>query len=173
MKRKLFSVIALAVMPVLGGETSSAEQQVRELIQRWDAAYCSLDAAGLAALAAPDFELINRLGQWTPMSSRAELERMWSWGFTNIYRGVPGPRHTIERMRFLSANTAIVQTHASWPALKLDNGMDIPPHGEITTFVAVKQPGGWRVASESIHNQMPGDELPATLPWNVSARDTK
>jgi hypothetical protein len=50
---------------------------------------------------------------------------------------------------------------------KLDDGTPIPAHGEIVTFVAVKQAEGWRTAAQNIHNQMPGDELPGQLPWNA------
>ncbi|HKU22712.1 MAG TPA: hypothetical protein VJQ50_16995 [Terriglobales bacterium] len=77
------------------------ERGVRELISRWNAAYRSLDAKTLSALQTPDFEIVNRLGQWTPTSSSAQNEQMWAWAFTNIYKGKPGPDHKIERVRFV------------------------------------------------------------------------
>jgi uncharacterized protein (TIGR02246 family) len=163
--RKLIFVVALAVASFGFGGSANDERAVRELVNRWDAAYRSLDAKALAALETEDFELVNRIGWWTPLKSREENERMWAWAFNIIYNGKPGPKHTIERVRFIHPDVAIVQAHGDWPALTLPDGTSIPPHGEIDTLVVVKQKKGWLVASESIHNQMPGEELPSPLPW--------
>jgi uncharacterized protein (TIGR02246 family) len=163
--RKLIFVLALAVSSTGFGGKTDDERAVRDLVSRWDAAYRSLDAGALAALETEDFEMVNRLGWWTPFKTREDNERMWAWTFKTIYNGKPGPKHTVERVRFISPDVAIVQAHGDWPALALPDGTAIPPHGEIVTLVVVKKKRGWLVASESIHNQMPGEELPSPLPW--------
>jgi uncharacterized protein (TIGR02246 family) len=161
-----FIVIAMLAIASFGfGGKRNDERAVRDLIERWDAAYRSLDAKALVALETEDFELVNRLGWWTPFKTREDNERMWAWAFATIYNGKPGPKHTVERVRFIRPEVAIVQAHAAWPALMLPDGTSIPPHSEIVTFVVVKQKEGWRIASQSIHNQMPGEELPSPLPW--------
>lgn len=165
MNRFLFTILIAAVC-CAAAEPAGAEQSVRRVLESWDAAYRALDARALAELATPDFELVNRLGQWTPFSSREDSARMWAWGFSVIYQGKPGPAHTIERVRLLAPGVAVAQTRAFWAdPIVLPNGYKVPPHGEIDTFVVVQRPEGWRVASENIHNQMPGDELPDPLPW--------
>ena len=169
MSRKLLLVLAVLVFSVGAQAKPYDERAVRDLIERWDAAYRSLDAKALAALETEDFELVNRVGWWTKASSRAENERMWAWGFEVIYKGRPGPKHTVESVRFVSADAAVVQAHADWPALTLDDGTAIPPHGEIVTFVVVRQKKNWLIASQNIHNQMPGEELPSPLPWEQQA----
>jgi uncharacterized protein (TIGR02246 family) len=163
--RKLLLMLAVLVVSVGAQAKPNDERAVRDLIERWDAAYRSLDAKALAALETEDFELINRVGWWTKARSRAENERMWAWGFEVIYKGKPGPKHTVESVRFVSPEVAVVQAHADWPALTLDDGTNIPPHGEIVTFVVVRQKKNWLIASQNIHNQMPGEELPSPAPW--------
>ena len=149
----------------------SDESGVRQLMANWNAAYRSLDAKTLASLQTPEFELVNRLGQWTPQGSVAEGERMWAWTFTNIYKGKPGPEHTVERVRFVRPDVAIVQARKYWAdVLTLDDGTRIPPHGEVDTFEAVKNSGAWKVAALNIHNQMPpfdvkpGESLEVPIP---------
>src|SRR4051794_25447451 len=118
-------VLALVVFSMTTGAKPNDERAVRDLIERWDAAYRSLDAKAMAALETEDFELINRVGWWTKAASREENERMWAWGFETIYKGKPGPKHTIESVRFVRPDVAIVQAHADWPALTLDDGTPI------------------------------------------------
>lgn len=161
-------VICLCSLLAFGQKQSANERGVRDLIGRWNAAYRALDAKALAALQTPDFEIVNRLEQWTPNSSTAQNEQMWSWAFTNIYKGKPGPEHTIERVRFLSHDVAVVQARAYWnDVITLDDGTRIPPHGEIDTFVAVRSARTWRVAALNIHNQMPPFDIKPGEPLAV------
>lgn len=165
MYRVVLLALALAVVSVGASAKPDDERAVRDLIGRWDAAYRGLDARAVAALQTEDFELVNRVGWWTKARGREDNERMWAWGFEVIYKGKPGPKHTVESVRFISPEVAVVQAHADWPALTLPDGTPIPPHGEIVTFVVVKQKKTWLIASQNIHNQMPGEELPSPTPW--------
>ena len=147
------------------------EREIRNLISKWDAAYRALDAKAMVALETPDFELVDRFGNWFPQTSRQENERMWSWAFANVYKGKPGPKHTVERIRFIQPNVAVVQARAFWAeVITLPDGTRVPPHGQLTTFIVVNQKEGWRIAAQNVHNKMPGDgpgELsPNQLPWN-------
>lgn len=150
------AVICVCSVVAFGQDNHRQERAVRDLIARWNAAYRGLDAKTMAALQTPDFEIVNRLGQWTPNASTAQNEEMWAWAFANIYKGKPGPDHKIERVRFLSPDVALVQARAYWnDVIVLDDGTRIPPHGEIDTFVTVRNAHVWRVAALNIHNQMP------------------
>jgi uncharacterized protein (TIGR02246 family) len=169
----LLSIFVMVLASTYSGahDRTDDERGIRDLISQWDIAYRALDAKAMVALETPDFELVDRFGNWFPQTSRKENERMWSWAFTNIYRGKPGPKHSIERIRFLQPGVAIVQARAYWAeVITLPDGTRIPPHGQLTTFVVVKQKEGWRIAAQNIHNKMsgdgPGDGSTARLPWN-------
>ena len=174
MYRKLLLLTFVAALVTVGHATmirANDERCVRDLISKWDVAYRALDAKAMVALETSDFELVDRFGNWFPQTSREENERMWAWGFANIYQGKPGPKHTVERIRFIQPDVAIVQARAYWAdVITLPDGTRVPPHGQITTFVVVKQKEGWRIAAQNVHNKMqgdgPGERSPAQLPWN-------
>lgn len=154
------------------------EQAVRDVINKWDAAYRAMDAKAMAALKTPDYELINRFGDWYPQTSREENERMWAFAFTQIYRGKPGPKHTIKRIRFIAPNVALVLASAYWAEeITLSDGTRIPPHGQTTTFTVVKQKKQWLIAAQTVHNQMKDIDLdkvaPDKMPWNQKAPKPK
>lgn len=146
----------------LGGHAQSAgdDQIVRNLVERWDAAYVALDAKTLANLHTPEFDIVNRLGQWTHKSSNPAQEELWAWTFRVIYNGKPGPSHTIEKVRFLTPEVACVLTRGYWKdVITLDDGTKIPPHGEVDTLTVVKKDGNWKVAWIDIHNQVPPSDI--------------
>jgi uncharacterized protein (TIGR02246 family) len=165
----MFQKLAFALVPVvlwgatvvqLAGTSNQAqlpaqdEQGVRELMARWNAAYRGLDASALAALETDDYQMVDRFGEWYDSRGAAENERLWDWAFKNIYRGKPGPERTIENVRFLRPEVAIVGAKGQWGEITLDDGTRIRPHGEIDTFVLVKQGKQWKVAQLDIANQM-------------------
>jgi uncharacterized protein (TIGR02246 family) len=156
MKRLILMSIFLGINLAAFAQSASDEQAVRTLIEQWDAAYLKLDAKTLASLNTPEFDIVNRLGQWTHKSSNADLEKMWAWTFQVIYKGKPGIDHRIRKIRFHTPDVASVLTHGYWAdVIALDDGTKIPPHGEIDTFTVVRKNGTWKVAWIDIHNQMP------------------
>lgn len=156
MRKFIAALIILTICAAASAQTATDEQAVRKLIEQWNAAYVKLDAKSLASLHTPEFDIVNRLGQWTHKSSNADLEKMWAWSFRVIYNGKPGPDHKIEKVRFYTPEVACVLTRAYWKdVITLDDGTKIPPHGEIDTFTVVKEKGIWKVAWLDIHNQMP------------------
>jgi uncharacterized protein (TIGR02246 family) len=162
------TLVAVSSIAVYG--QSRDEQAVREIIVRWDAAYRALDAKTIAALETTDFEIVTRFGTWYSPASREENERMWAWLFTEIYKGKPGPKHAIDRIRFVTPDVAIVQTRGyRKESVTLSDGTIIPPFGQTVTFTVVRQKEGWRIAAQNIHNQFKDIDLdgiaPEKLPW--------
>jgi uncharacterized protein (TIGR02246 family) len=163
-QKMLFALVPIALWGALaaqltGGSTQSQpsgqdEQDVRELIARWNTGYRALDAKAMAALETDDFQIVDRFGEWYDSRGAAENERLWDWSFKNIYRGKPGPARQIENIRFLRPEIAIVAAKCQWGEITLDDGGRIPPHGEIDTFVVEKQGEQWKIAQLNIANQM-------------------
>jgi len=147
---------------------SNDEAGVRSFIDRWNAAYTTMNAKDLAALETTDYEMIDRFGHWIKSEGPKFNENLWHATFTEIYRGKPGPARQIESIRFLSPTIAVVQARANHPdGVTLDDGSKIPPFWEINTYTLVKTGDGWRVVLLNIHNQIgpedegPGQKLPA------------
>ncbi len=160
--KKIVFAIALMVAAVQARPQSATNDEagVRDFIARWNAAYTSLDAAGLASLESADYEMVDRFGHWIKTEGPEFNERLWAMTFRDIYRGRPGPARGIESIRFMAPNVAIVEARANHPdGVTLDDGTRIPPFWEINTYTLVKTQSGWRVALLNIHNQiMPGTE---------------
>jgi uncharacterized protein (TIGR02246 family) len=155
------AVLALSPTPAMSQSGIAEDPGVRQLIAQWNAAYRRLDAKALAMLETPDFEIVDRFGHWVRSEGPEFNEQLWAGTFRDIYRGKPGPERTVQRVRMLTPEVALVQATTHWEEVVLDDGTRIPPHGEIDTFVLVKQGGAWRIAAMNIHNQMPpGRERP-------------
>ena len=151
----LVAVLMSVVCMIPGRVFASDEAGVRDFIARWNAAYTSLDAKALASLETPDFELVDRFGHWIKSEGPEFNERLWAMGFKEVYHGKPGPARSIESIRFLAPNVAIVQARANHAdGVTLDDGTRIPPFWEINTYTLVKSEAGWRVAYQNIHNQI-------------------
>ena len=166
----IFITTLVAVSSVAAYGQSNDERAVREIIVKWDEAYRALDAKTIAALETPDFEIVTRFGTWYPQTAREENERMWAWLFTEIYKGKPGPKHSIDRIRFITPDVAIVQTRGCRKeSVTLSDGTVIPPFGQTVTFTVVRRKEGWRIAAQNIHNQFKDIDLdgiaPEKLPW--------
>jgi uncharacterized protein (TIGR02246 family) len=156
----LIGLLTLCALPAQAQHPSVSEDAgVRQTIAAWNAAYRAMNAKTLAALFTPEVEIIDRFGHWVKAESTEQVENLWQQTFTTIYQGKPGPERKVERVRMLSSDVALVQATTRWDAVTLPDGRVIPSHGEIDTFVLVKQNGAWRITALNIHNQMaPGSE---------------
>jgi uncharacterized protein (TIGR02246 family) len=163
-QKMVFAIVPIVLWGALAAQLTAdssqaqpgtgGEQSVRELIAHWNTGYRALDAKAMAALETDDFEMVDRFGEWYDSRGSAENERLWDWAFKNIYRGKPGPARQIEKIRFLRPEVAIVAAKCQWGEITLEDGTRIPPHGEIDTFVLVKQGEQWKIAQLNIANQM-------------------
>ncbi len=151
---------AMAVPAVHSQAEGNDEKGVRDYIAQWNGAYTAMNAKDLAALETPDFEIIDRFGHWVKSEGPEYNERLWAMTFTDVYRGKPGPARSVESIRFMTPNVAIVEARANHPdGVTLDDGTHIPPFWEINTYTLVRTEAGWRVALLNIHNQItPGTE---------------
>jgi ketosteroid isomerase-like protein len=161
LRKTALLVLLMSVVSVMPGRARAGDElEVRDFVAHWNAAYTGLDAKALATLETPDFELIDRFGHWIKSEGPEFNERLWEIGFKEIYHGKPGPARTIESIRFLAPNVAVVQARANHPdGVALDDGTRVPPFWEINTYTLIKTDAGWRVALLNIHNQINfGDE---------------
>jgi len=134
--------------------TASEPDAIRTLISRWVEAYQDLDAKRLAALETPDVEIVDRFGKLHLPSGRNENEKLWSDAFEIVSRNALLPTVTIDRIRFLRPDVAVVQV--SWrftEGILLVDGDRIPPFSQVDTFVVIKSQGVWLVAAHNMQEQ--------------------
>jgi uncharacterized protein (TIGR02246 family) len=144
---KALALLLFAVRTVsLCAQTPNTEEKaVRELMETRNSAYHRLDADTLTRIVTPDFQLVDRFGDNIASEGPEYTRALWSWTFREVYKNRPGPVHQIVNIEFIRPDVAVVQTHADWGELKLDDGTKIPPHGEVDTFLLVKTLEGWRI----------------------------
>src|SRR5690349_1230771 len=123
-KRAVFAfAIMIGVAQAHAQTGTDDEQGVRDFMERWNTAYTSLDAATLAKMETDDYEMIDRFGHWIKTEGQGFNERLWAMTFKDIYHGKPGPARTIESIRFMAPNVAVVQARANHPnGVLLDDG---------------------------------------------------
>jgi ketosteroid isomerase-like protein len=131
--------------------SKSAVRPVRELIERWCAAYGDLDEKKLAALESPNIEVVDRFGALHVAKQRPDEERFWAEGFEMIHRKDFHPVCTIEEIRSTRPDVMIVHAEISYSGgIPLKGGECIPPFSEIHTFLVSKDEAVWQIAVHDI-----------------------
>jgi ketosteroid isomerase-like protein len=131
--------------------SKSAARPVRELIERWCAAYGNLDEKELAALESPNIEIVDRFGALHVAKQRPDKERFWAEGFEMIRREDFHPLCTIENIRSTRPDVMIVHAEISYAGgIPLKGGEHIPPFSEIHTFLVSRDEAVWRIAEQDI-----------------------
>ena len=159
-KLGLISPVVISLVALASDQRPSSkpkeENVVRSLISRWIEAYKALDAKRLAALETPDVQVVDRFGVLHVSSGRSDNEKLWSDSFEVVARNAEPPIITIEGIRFLRPDLALVQ--ASWrftDGILLVDGDRIPPFSETDTFVVMKSQGVWLIAAHNMQEKRP------------------
>ena len=132
------------------------ESVVRSLISRWIEAYKALDAKRLVALETPDVQVVDRFGVLHVSSGRSDNEKLWSDSFEVVARNAEPPIITIEGIRFLRPDLALVQASLRFTdGILLVDGDRIPPFSQTDTFVVMKSQGAWLIAAHNMQEKRP------------------
>ena len=130
------------------------EGAVRELISKWIDAYQHLDAKQVAKLETPDMETVDRFGELHVPSGRDENEKLWSDSFEVISGNAEHPVVTIDHIRLIRPDVAIVQIIWRYPnGILLVDGERLPPFSQADTFVVIKSHGTWLVAAHNMQEK--------------------
>lgn len=153
------ALVGLTSVPLLNrveaeNSTARSDCQVRALIERWNSAYRSLNAAGLESLETQDFNLVDRFGESRSPRGVAEKQRLWAAGFEAIDRESFAPTFKIQQIQATGESVARVVLCAHYAnGITLLDGSRIPPLWESESFLVVEAHGGWLVAALDIHDQ--------------------
>jgi uncharacterized protein (TIGR02246 family) len=134
--------------------TSRKVRPIRDLIDRWNAAYRNLDSKTLASLEAPGVQIVDRFGELRTPSTEGEKQRLWADGFEQIAKAGFRVEYAIERIRFVQPEAAVVQVCTQYTdGITLLDGARIPPLSEIMSYVVVESHGVWLVKELNIHDR--------------------
>jgi uncharacterized protein (TIGR02246 family) len=137
-------------------QLNSEERRIQSLMSDWVAAYKNLDAKKLAALEVPDVDIVDRFGDLHQPSGRAENEELWSETFEVISPSTEPPKTTIDRIRFLGSDIALVQM--SWQfarGILLTDGSRIAPYSQIDIYLVTKSKSNWTIAAHYMQEKKP------------------
>jgi hypothetical protein len=143
---KAFSHTKLATIP--------GEMAARQLASSWCSAYLSSSPEQLAALETGDVEIVDRFGGWHHLTGLAAREQFWKDGFDMTSRTDFRPKCTVQHVRLLGRNAAIVQVKISYDGgIAMQDGDRIPPFSEIHTLLVVKEEDTLLISAEDIVQQ--------------------
>ena len=131
---------------------SHAEAVVQEFGERWN----RYDAAGLAALFAPDADLINAFG--VAVKGREAVERFHTALFKSVFLG---SRFHVEAtaIRFIRPDVALVDVRWSVTAMPTQNDERRPDLHGLMSVVMTDDDGDWRIATMHVM-QFPSEPPP-------------
>ena len=153
--------LLLSSLPVFAGDQRpsslvSEQRPIRTLMSHWIAAYRNLDAKRLASLEALNVETVDRFGQLHVPSGRNENEKLWSDAFEMVSRNTVPPSFTVNSIRFVQSDVALVQVICTFPeGILLVDGERLPSFSQVETFVVTRRKGVWVIAAHNMQAQMP------------------
>jgi hypothetical protein len=158
-----FAMIGLAVFPLLVAAHKISEvntpqardyQLVRQLIDRFNDAYRSLNANALASLETDEFNLVDRFGEFHSAVGKLHREQIWAEGFNAIDKRSFAPVFKIQQIHFARPDVARVPLCAHYgTGIALLDGSRIAPLWETESFLVVKMRGIWLVTAVDVHDQ--------------------
>lgn len=79
------AVLSAAAAARCGWAATGPENEIRDFIAGWNAAYTGLDADALAILETADFQLVDRFGHWIRSEGPEFNRQLWAMAFREVY----------------------------------------------------------------------------------------
>jgi len=133
-------LLGLIALPNARGGQKEEDGAIRQRHDEWMAAWGKHDPKLMASFFVADGDLINPFGRHA--KSTAEIEKL----FTEEQNGpMAGTTYsgTIENIRYIGKNVAIVDVAAEITGMKGPDGAAAPPFKHHVTWIAEKKSGKW------------------------------
>jgi uncharacterized protein (TIGR02246 family) len=141
--KKLLSLpvlFALFVLPAASAGQKEDDAAIHQRSAEWDAAWNKHDAKLMAAFFVADGDLVNPFGRQA--HGQAEVEKLFTEEQSGVMAGTTYTG-TIENIRHLGKNIAIVDVAAEISGMKGPDGAVAPPFKHHVTWIAEKKDGKW------------------------------
>ncbi|MBD8679857.1 SgcJ/EcaC family oxidoreductase [Sphingomonas sp. CFBP 13720] len=126
---------------------SSNSDRVRQLVDRYAAAWNASDMDAMAKLYVEDVHWVNIVGMhW---QGKAQVDRAHRAYFDIMFRGVPLTLETVESVVVLSEDTVVAVIRWSVGAFKTPFGEQMPPSRDRMSLVLVPKGDGLVIAHGS------------------------
>ena len=140
-KLMLLSVVfGLVTLPTARAGEKEEDAAIHKRHDEWCAAWNKHDAKALAAFFLPDGDVINPHGRRA--RGTAEIEKLFADEHTGAMAGTTYSG-TIETIRYLDKNIAIVDVAGEVAGVKGPDGATAPPFKHHVTWIAEKKGGKW------------------------------
>ena len=133
----LLGVMGLSSAPALA---TGDEEAIKERLEEFTAAWNKHDATAMAAIWAPDGDLINPFGRVA--KGRAEVQKLFTDEHANFMKGTTY-KVTSSSVRILGSEAAVLDLDADVTGMKAPDGTDLPTFDHHLTVVMVKKDGAW------------------------------
>jgi len=148
-------LLALIALPTARAAENAEDAAIHKRHDEWCAAWNKHDPKLIASFFLPDGDLINPHGRHA--RGTAEIEKL----FTDEQSGpMAGTTYsgTIENIRYLGKNIAIVDVAGEVTGMKGPDGAAVPPFKHHVTWIAEKKGGKWMAhgARAFVTMPMPG-----------------
>lgn len=147
-------LVGLFALPVARADEKE-DAAIKKRHDDWSAAWNKHDPKLIASLFLPDADVINPFGR--KAHGLAEIEQL----FTDEHKGVmAGTTYsgTIDSIRYLGKNYAIVDVTAEISGMKKPDGTDAPPFKHHVTWIAEKKDGKWMALGARAFAMLPKPE---------------
>src|SRR4051794_15177962 len=141
--KKLFLLpilLGLITLPTARADQKEEDAAIRQRHDEWVAAWNRHDPKAMAAFFVADGDLINPFGRQA--KGTAEIEKLFTGEQTG---GMAGTTYasTIESIRYIGKNVAIVDVAGEISGMKGPDGTAAPPFKHHATWIAEKKAGKW------------------------------
>ena len=134
-----------------GAATIPRETAVHDLASSWCSAYRSSDPERLAALETREMEIVDRFGDWHHPIGLEAREQFWKDGIDMTSRKDFRPECTVQHVRLIGLNAAVVQVMVLYhEGIALKGGDRISPFSEIHTLFLAKAEGRWLISAQDV-----------------------
>lgn len=136
---RLLGTGALMIAPANAAAASDTTRKVRQLVDRYAAAWNACDMDAMAKLYADDVHWVNIVGMhW---QGKAEVDRAHRIFFDIMFKGVPLKLEEIESVTIIPGGAVVAVVRWSVGAFRTPVGKQTPPSHDRMTLVLVPHGG--------------------------------
>lgn len=137
----LFGLVCVSSLPALAaGDEEAIQKRVDEFVAAWN----KDDAKAMAAIWAPDGDLINPFGRVA--KGRSEVEKLFIDEHSTFMKNTTYDVKS-SSVRLLGSDAAVLDWDSDIVGMKAPDGTDLPVFDHHVTSVMVKKDGTWWIVS--------------------------